>query len=244
MLVEGRGFELQVWNWRREGNKIWRGEREREGLGLFFWQIWEIFGRVFWAFWGLVFVGWVENWIGISGSLRSMATAMMVGKNLAALGTVESSIFKGSGGGGSQLVWEKKSELGQAAQSFFPMAVKLRNDLQWRACSNHNSRPPPPAPASNSLIQQITEPQKTWQPSSGVPKLTKVEQQKPSESSSSLQTVNDSGPPRVSTKDLVSLQLPSKPWMDGKGGKALPGIEFPFVLPSSLVCWESCVPSL
>ncbi|CAK9275424.1 unnamed protein product [Sphagnum jensenii] len=52
------------------------------------------------------------------------------------------------------------------------------------------------------------EPQKTWQPSSGVPKLTKVEQQKPSESSSSLQTVNDSGPPRVSTKDLVSLQLP------------------------------------
>ncbi|CAM6075011.1 unnamed protein product, partial [Sphagnum tenellum] len=78
----------------------------------------------------------------------------------------------------------------------------------WRACSNHNSRPPPPAPASNSLIQQITEPQKTWQPSSGVPKLTKVEQQKPSQSSSSLQTVNDSGPPRVSTKDLVSLQLP------------------------------------
>ncbi|CAM6004697.1 unnamed protein product [Sphagnum balticum] len=52
------------------------------------------------------------------------------------------------------------------------------------------------------------EPQKTWQPSSGVPKLTKVEQQKTSESSSSLQTVNDSGPPRVSTKDLVSLQLP------------------------------------
>jgi hypothetical protein len=35
---------------------------------------------------------------------------------------------------------------------------------------------------------------------------------------------------------LVSLQLPSKPWMDGKGGKALPRIEFPFVLPSSLVC--------
>ncbi|CAK9230016.1 unnamed protein product [Sphagnum troendelagicum] len=88
------------------------------------------------------------------------------------------------------------------------MFLKLRNDLQWRACSNHNSRPPPPAPASNSLIQQITEPQKTWQPSSGVPKLTKVEQQKPSQSSSSLQTVNDSGPPRVSTKDLVSLQLP------------------------------------
>jgi hypothetical protein len=37
MLVEGRGFELQVWNWRREGNKICRGERERERrIGSFF----------------------------------------------------------------------------------------------------------------------------------------------------------------------------------------------------------------
>ncbi|CAM6047141.1 unnamed protein product [Sphagnum compactum] len=72
-------------------------------------------------------------------------------------------------------------------------------------CSHHvPMRPCPRVPPSS----QVAQPQKTWQPSSGGPKLTKVEQQKPSQSSSSLQTVNDSGPPQVSTKDLVSLQLP------------------------------------
>jgi hypothetical protein len=37
MLVEGRGFELQVWNWRREANQICRrGEGEREKDWVFF----------------------------------------------------------------------------------------------------------------------------------------------------------------------------------------------------------------
>jgi hypothetical protein len=68
------------------------------------------------------------------------------------------------------------------------------------------------------LLEQITGPTPPqWQSSSSSPSsssssgpvLRKVEQEKPTESS--LQSVNGSRPPEVSTKDLVSLQLPSKP---------------------------------
>jgi hypothetical protein len=63
MLVEGRGFELQVWNRRREGNKICRGERERERE-----KDWVFFSDKFGRFWVECF-GHFEDWF-LLGGLR------------------------------------------------------------------------------------------------------------------------------------------------------------------------------
>ncbi|CAM6010124.1 unnamed protein product [Sphagnum balticum] len=99
-------------------------------------------------------------------------------------------------------------ESGAGAVDSGSKAVKVmrknhhHHHVQWRACSQNVW------PASSSLLEQITGPTPPqWQSSSSSgPALRKVEQEKTTESS--LQSVNGSRPPEVSTKDLVSLQLP------------------------------------
>ncbi len=124
---------------------------------------------------------------------------MVVGSNLALGGAVESTMFAGSLAAGAGAV-------GSGSKA---VKVMRKNDhhhhVQWRACSQNVW------PASSSLLEQITGPTPPqWQSSSSSgPALTKVEQEKTTESS--LQSVNGSRPPEVSTKDLVSLQLPSEP---------------------------------
>jgi hypothetical protein len=131
---------------------------------------------------------------------------MVVGSNLALGGAVESTMFAGSLAAGAGAV-------GSGSKA---VKVMRKNDhhhhVQWRACSQNVW------PASSSLLEQITGPTPPqWQSSSSSPSsssssgpvLRKVEQEKTTESS--LQSVNGSRPPEVSTKDLVSLQLPSKP---------------------------------
>ncbi len=124
---------------------------------------------------------------------------MVVGSNLALGGAVESTMFAGSLAAGAGAV-------GSGSKA---VKVMRKNDdhhhVQWRACSQNVW------PASSSLLEQITGPTPPqWQSSSSSgPVLRKVEQEKTTESS--LQSVNGSRPPEVSTKDLVSLQLPSKP---------------------------------
>ncbi len=124
---------------------------------------------------------------------------MVVGSNLALGGAVESTMFAGSLAAGAGAV-------GSGSKA---VKVMRKNDdhhhVQWRACSQNVW------PASSSLLEQITGPTPPqWQSSSSSgPVLRKVEQEKTTENS--LQSVNGSRPPEVSTKDLVSLQLPSKP---------------------------------
>lgn len=120
---------------------------------------------------------------------------MVVGSNLALGGAVESTMFAGSLAAGAGAV-------GSGSKA---VKVMRKNDhhhhVQWRACSQNVW------PASSSLLEQITGPTPPqWQSSSS---SGPVLQEKTTESS--LQSVNGSRPPEVSTKDLVSLQLPSKP---------------------------------
>jgi hypothetical protein len=117
---------------------------------------------------------------------------MVVGSNLALGGAVESTMFAGSLAAGAGAV-------GSGSKA---VKVMRKNDhhhhVQWRACSQNVW------PASSSLLEQITGPTPPqWQSSSS---SGPVLQEKTTESS--LQSVNGSRPPEVSTKDLVSLQLP------------------------------------